>query len=359
MSALAYHAEHFKKGSVAALARHNFENRSKKDRHSNQDIDPDKSHLNVQIVAPAETLYKDTKKAIEERCTGRVTAGSNWITEIIVYPPDDILNNRNECIEYFNDVTDWLKNEFGEENVKMVVAHFDETTPHIHADVIPFTKDDRLSTKEVFARKNLFRHHTELAEYLQKCGWDVQRGESTKDKQVRSKSVPEFKKDAEKQKLKLQIEIDELVNELDELISQIEPYQLTKQRIDEIDAVEVKIKGLGAKKRAEIDLSVWDKVVPIVKREWATHIENDKLREQNTRQEWHIEELQDGNQQLSRENAKLKEQVKELQASDRDLKAMQAFVMDLNLADQYRKWYIKHRSERQQSAQKQREEEYK
>lgn len=351
MSRLAYHAEHFKRGSVNALAQHNYQKRGKYDHHSNQDIDPSRSHLNVQLVAPEATMYKDIKKAIEERCTGRVTAGSNWLSETIVYPPDDILDNRDNCISYFRDVLEWHKIEFGEENIKSSVAHFDETTPHLHTDLIPFTEDGRLSSKEVFARNNLYRHHTELAAYLQDRGWDIQRGESTKDKQVKSKSVPGYKKEAERRKLELQAEIDDLTERLQGLTDAVEPYQWAKDRIDEIEAVEVKIKGLGAKKRAEMDLAVWNKVVPIVKREWSTQVAYSHLQESCTRQQWEIDRLQEGNATLSRENADLKEQNQQLQRDNSDLSYLQAFVSEFNLADQYRRWYIKQRSEREQSRQ--------
>ena len=203
MSGLAYHAQHFKSGSVGSVGKHNWEKRGKEDKHSNQDIDPSRSHLNFQPQPLDGTLYMAAKRRIQEACTGRVTAGSNWITETIVYPPEDVIaryrksQDDAELRRYYADVLDWHKKEFGEDNVLAMTVHLDETTPHSHTDIVPLTEDGRLSTKEVFARKNLRRHHTELAEHLQSCGWDIRRGEDTRGKQIKSKTVSEYKREAE------------------------------------------------------------------------------------------------------------------------------------------------------------------
>lgn len=219
MSSLAYHADHFKKGAVGAVANHNWQKRSDHDEHSNQDIDPSRSHLNMLLRIPENSLYADVKSRVEQ-ATGRVTAASNWLSETIVYPPDDVFARYRESEDdaelrrYFQDVLDWHDQEFGRENVRAGVAHMDETTPHIHIDLVPMTVDGRLSSKEIFARKNLNRHHTELAAYLQERGWNIQRGQSTKGKSVRSKSVKEYKRWAEATKDEMAKEIAMLEEQL-------------------------------------------------------------------------------------------------------------------------------------------------
>lgn len=230
MSKLAYHVAHYKAGNIRGLALHNSEKRGEFDAHSNQDIDSSRSHLNVQLIGQPESLYMAIKKDIQERCTGRVTSASNWLTETIVYPPEEIQDNREACIRYFGDVLDWHKQEFGEENIKASNAHFDETTPHLHTDLIPLTSDGRLSTKSIFTRKNLNRHHTELAEFLQERGWSVERGDSTKDKQVRAKTVPEYKAQAEREKLQLLKE----KREIEEWMEQIPDWPTYEARANEV-----------------------------------------------------------------------------------------------------------------------------
>lgn len=43
----------------------------------------------------------------------------------------------------------WLQNTFGKENVVSAVVHYDETTPHIHAMVIPIDENGCLNAKEI------------------------------------------------------------------------------------------------------------------------------------------------------------------------------------------------------------------
>ena len=239
MSNLAYHAHHFKAGSVGAVGKHNWEKRGDKDTHSNQDIDPSRSHLNFQPQPIEGSLYMAAKKRIQDACTGRVTSNSNWITETIVYPPEDVVERYRatgddaDLRRYFQDVTEWHRHEFGAANILAATVHLDETTPHGHIDIVPLTEAGKLSSKEVFARTNLRRHHTELAAFLKGRGWDIQRGNDTKDKQVRSKTVAEYKKDAEAAKVEIEREIHGLQKEVNTLTAQANENRQTVNKLVE------------------------------------------------------------------------------------------------------------------------------
>ncbi|MEM8968591.1 MAG: plasmid recombination protein [Bacteroidota bacterium] len=51
-----------------------------------------------------------------------------------------------------------MANEFRKENIVGFAMHLDEKTLHIHATVVPLTKDSRLSTKEyLFGHKEKLR----------------------------------------------------------------------------------------------------------------------------------------------------------------------------------------------------------
>lgn len=47
----------------------------------------------------------------------------------------------------------WMKETFGEENILSCTLHMDESTPHIHTEIIPITKDGRLCAKDFTAGK--------------------------------------------------------------------------------------------------------------------------------------------------------------------------------------------------------------
>ena len=217
MSKLAVHIQHYKKSAVGSLARHNWEKRGARDSHSNQDIDPSRSKDNIALVLPERSLYREVKSMVEQS-TGRVTSSSVWVSEWIIYPPEELqdpfVSNKEELQRYFSDVLEWMKKEF---KVKMAVVHMDETTVHMHVDTVPITKDGKLSRKAVYTRAALNNIHTKLADHLSKRGWDIQRGESTEGKQVRSQTVPEYKKQAEEQKIQLVGEIQDLRKEAQEV----------------------------------------------------------------------------------------------------------------------------------------------
>ena len=203
MSKLAVHIDHYKKGAVGSLAGHNWYKRGEKDQHSNQDIDSSRSKDNIALVLPESgSLYKEVKGMVAG-ATGRVTSASVWVSEWCVYPPESLQDpktaDKAEVERYFRDVLDWMKGQGY--HVPLAVVHMDETTIHAHIDTVPLTEDGRLSRKEVYTRAALNNIHTELAKHLAAKGWDLQRGESSKEKQVRSVSVPEYKQQAEAAKL--------------------------------------------------------------------------------------------------------------------------------------------------------------
>lgn len=203
MSRMALNIAHFKKGAVGSLGGHNWYKRGEHDEHSNQDIDPQRSKDNIALVLPEEgTFYQDVKSTVEQS-TGRVTAASVWVSEWVLYPPEELQDPRtadkDKLRQFYGDALDWMREQGY--LVKLAAIHMDETTVHAHIDTVPLTQDGRLSRKEVYTRAALNGIHTDLAAHLAAKGWDIQRGESTKDKQVRSVSVPEFKRQAEAAKL--------------------------------------------------------------------------------------------------------------------------------------------------------------
>lgn len=199
MSRMALNIAHFKKGAVGSLGGHNWYKRGEHDEHSNQDIDPQRSKDNIALVLPEEgTFYQDVKATVEQS-TGRVTAASVWVSEWVLYPPEELQDprtaDREKLRQYYGDALDWMREQGY--LVKLAAIHLDETTVHAHIDTVPLNQDGRLSRKDIYTRKALNQIHTDLASHLAARGWDIQRGESSKEKQVRSVSVPEYKKQAE------------------------------------------------------------------------------------------------------------------------------------------------------------------
>ena len=65
--------------------------------------------------------------------------------------------------EFFTEATRYFAEKYGTENIISAVVHMDETTPHLHLNLIPIS-DGRLCAKDLFCPKNLRELQTELHE---------------------------------------------------------------------------------------------------------------------------------------------------------------------------------------------------
>ena len=99
---------------------------------------------------------------------------------VLSYSPDADINIK----EWYKLNVEWLKEKFGESNILSCVLHLDEETPHIHVDVIPITKDNRLCMKDfIDGPMDLKKLQTEYGNVMKKCG--LKRGEkNTKSKKT-------------------------------------------------------------------------------------------------------------------------------------------------------------------------------
>lgn len=75
------------------------------------------------------------------------------VTHLTVYAsmPDYSSRSENERTQFVHLLKAFLEKKYGTGNVVDMRWHFDESTPHLHATVVPITKDGRLCAKELFA----------------------------------------------------------------------------------------------------------------------------------------------------------------------------------------------------------------
>ena len=170
------HAANYKKGAVGALEKHN---QRKNEKYSNPDIDHARTKDNITIHEPEISQYQDTKNIIEQRAVNQVRSTSIWQTEFIISSDKEFFNALpiEEQQRFFQEAYKYLEKEFGAENITSAVAHFDETTPHMHFDFVPMTKGNKLSRKEVMTRDRLIRIQDELPQYMKEKGFDLERGQ--------------------------------------------------------------------------------------------------------------------------------------------------------------------------------------
>ncbi len=82
--------------------------------------------------------------------------------------------SEREQEKFFADCTRFFADRYGEENIISAVVHMDETTPHLHLNLIPI-EEGRLCAKQLFDRKALQTLQTDFHSVVGKK-WNLQRG---------------------------------------------------------------------------------------------------------------------------------------------------------------------------------------
>lgn len=95
-----------------------------------------------------------------------------------------------EQYNFFSDCYKFFAERYGEENIIAAVVHNDETTPHMHLNLMPVTKDGRLCSKQLFDKPQLQQLQTDFYEAVGKH-WGLQRGKEGSQKKYLS--TAEFK----------------------------------------------------------------------------------------------------------------------------------------------------------------------
>ena len=95
-----------------------------------------------------------------------------------------------EQYNFFSDCYKFFAERYGEENIIAAVVHNDETTPHMHLNLMPVTKEGRLCSKQLFDKPQLQQLQTDFYEAVGKH-WGLQRGKEGSQK--RHLSTAEFK----------------------------------------------------------------------------------------------------------------------------------------------------------------------
>ena len=98
-----------------------------------------------------------------------------------------------EQYNFFSDCYKFFAERYGEENVIAAIVHNDETTPHMHLNLMPITPDGRLCSKQLFDKPQLQQLQTDFYESVGKR-WGLQRGKEGSQKKHLSTAEYKAKK---------------------------------------------------------------------------------------------------------------------------------------------------------------------
>lgn len=167
--------------------------------HSNEDIDYGKSNLNKEYIEHG-SYRAEVNDRIERfrESTRKVRKDAVVLAEGVATASPEFFDgkSREEVMAYFDDVFEFCKAEFGEQNLVHFTVHMDETTPHAHFGFTPI-KDGALSWKNYFDGRDALRGFQNR--YWERVGkqWGLERGETGSGRT--HKTTQEMKREAQRE----------------------------------------------------------------------------------------------------------------------------------------------------------------
>ena len=151
---------------ITSAQQHHTERWDDSYNHSNHMISPNKSKENINLTDKTGTYRERFENLIDQKYNGRrkkdgtpsirKDAVRMFQVSVNLGQYDDKWNRtvlgkdeKDKMVEVLkNDIYPMLVDEFGgEDNVLGAAIHMDESTPHLHLDVVPLTSDGKLSAK--------------------------------------------------------------------------------------------------------------------------------------------------------------------------------------------------------------------
>lgn len=163
-----YAVFHSEKGKVSSAVIGRHIDRTEGAEYTYEHADPSRKNLNIHFDLGDFTkmeLHEAVEKRIEEGYQAKNKAGElkairkdavKYNTHILTGTHEkmkEIENNPQKREEWINANLNFIKKEFGAENLVRFAVHRDEKTMHIHAVTVNLTADGRLSAKEIIGSK--------------------------------------------------------------------------------------------------------------------------------------------------------------------------------------------------------------
>ena len=190
ISFLVCHMEKYHKTDIAPVEQEN--ERDENYQADNPQIDPTRTRQNYNIIKRQRsyTQFINDKIAALDLPT-KVRKDAVLMCSFVVGSDRAFFKNLSarEQQQFFVGCTRFFAERYGEDNIISAVVHMDETTPHLHLNLIPIA-DGRLSAKTLFGRKELQSLQTDFHSVVGKK-WSLQRGRE--GSQAKHLSTAEFK----------------------------------------------------------------------------------------------------------------------------------------------------------------------
>ena len=161
--------EKYKRGDIVGIERENERDENYKSTRNPQ-IDKSRTHLNYHTLLYEKKYLAFIDERIKELASKRkIKDDAVLITSFILGSDKEFFDGISPEAQkqFFDDCTEFFAERYGKENVVSAVVHLDESTPHLHFNLMPVT-DGRLCAKELFDRSALRELQTDFYEVVGK-----------------------------------------------------------------------------------------------------------------------------------------------------------------------------------------------
>ena len=175
ISYLVCHMEKYHKTDIAPVEQEN--ERDENYVANNPQIDCTRTRNNYNVIKRQCSYMQHIKKRIAElNLPTKVRKDAVLMCSFVVGSDRKFFKSLSvqEQENFFADCTRFFADRYGEDNIISAVVHMDETTPHLHLNLIPIA-DGRLCAKQLFDRKELQELQTDFHSVVGKK-WNLQRG---------------------------------------------------------------------------------------------------------------------------------------------------------------------------------------
>lgn len=173
---------------------------------SNPQIDSSRTNRNYHLVTPPPTYFELINARIATLTLKRkLRSDAIYMNSFVLTSDKEFFTELPLAAEkeFFKDCVKFFADKYGAENIISAVVHRDETTPHLHLNLVPIT-NGKLCSKDLYDRKKLSELQTEFYEKVGKK-WGLERGKLksgakhlTASEYKAQKIVDEAKQQAEK-----------------------------------------------------------------------------------------------------------------------------------------------------------------
>ncbi|MBR1676879.1 MAG: plasmid recombination protein [Clostridia bacterium] len=232
----------YPQGDIAKVALEN-ERQEGYIRIGKETIDTSRTKNNYHLVPPPDNGYVEfiDQRIKQAGVKRKVKDDAIKMVSFVMTSDKDFFEGMPPQVEraFFSDCVNFVKKCYGEENIISAVAHKDETSPHIHINVVPITPDNRLCAKYYFDGK-MSEWQTNVYEEVGKK-WGLERGKEGSDAKhvdpkTYNKVVKQATADARTENETLKQANDCLSDQLDEKMKEIEQAKAESEQLTKANA---------------------------------------------------------------------------------------------------------------------------